>query len=272
MARRPTQAPSHQSRISGMSTQTPFHVDEIDYPTGDGQPVTETPIHRDNLFETIWTLERWYEKQGREDVYVSGNMFVYYEKGNRRRHLSPDVFVVNGVPNKLRDCYKTWEEPKQTLDLVIEFTSRTTREEDLEDKYELYRDELSAREYLLFDPYAEYLQPPQQLFRLTGRGYEPVAPVDGRLASEVLGLHFGRDDVRLRLWVPETESWLQLSTEVANQYEFVQHENEELRQENQGLRKGYEELRLEMTQLRSELEALKRNISGTDPNGGESPQ
>jgi len=245
-----------------MSTQTPFQVDEIDYPTGDGEPVAETPIHRDNLVETIWTLERWYEAQGRDDVYVSGNMFVYYEKGNRRRHLAPDVFVVDGVPNKSRDCYKTWEELKHTLDLVIEFTSRTTMEEDLEDKFELYRDELGVREYLLFDPYCEYLNPPQQLFRLSAGEFEPVAPLESRLPSDVLGLHFERDGMRLRLWVPATRSWLPLPKEVFYAHDLL------LRRYDESLAR--EKMRdAEIEKLRAELDALKRKVSDTDPNGGD---
>lgn len=238
-----------------MSSQTPVQVDEVLYPTGDGQPVAETEIHRDNLLETVWMLQQWYKD--RDDVYVSGNMFVYYVRGDRHRHLAPDVFVVHGVPKVVRECYKTWEEPKQTLDLVIEFTSRSTKEEDLDDKFELYRDELGVREYLLFDPYSEYLDPPQQLFKLKAGKYERVEPVDGRLPSEVLGLHLERDGMRLRLWVPESRSWLLFPHEIAHEYEHVRHEYEHVRHENQ--------------RLRAELESLKRRISGKDANAADKP-
>ena len=252
-----------------MSTQTPIQIDEIDYPTGDGEPVAETPIHRDNLVETIWMLQRWYEEQGRDHVYVSGNMFVYYEKGNRRRHLAPDVFVVDGVPNALRDCYKTWEELKPTLDLVIEFTSRSTKEEDLEDKFELYRDELGVREYLLFDPYCEYLVPAQKLFRLKSGDYEPVEPVDGRLPSEVLGLHFERDGMRLRLWVPATQSWLPFPKEDFDEHKLLRRKYDDLRHDHLDLLAREKRRDAEIETLRAELESLKRKVSGTDGNGGE---
>ncbi len=36
-------------------------------------------------------------------VCVSGNMLMFYEEGNRRKHVSPDVFVVRGIPKKQRD-------------------------------------------------------------------------------------------------------------------------------------------------------------------------
>lgn len=257
-----------------MSTQSPLQVDEIDYPTGDGQPVAETEIHRDNLLETVWMLQQWYKD--RDDVYVSGNMFVYYVQGNPRRHLAPDVFVVHGVPKHIRDCYKTWEEPRQSLDLVIEFTSKSTSSEDLGRKLELYRDFLGVREYLLFDPYCEYLDPPQVLYRLTDGDYEPVAPVDGRLPSEVLGLHFERDEMRLRLWSPASRSWLLFPREIADEYEEVQkvnkqvrQENEQVLQENRTLLSSVEQSNAENEQLRAELEALKRRLADGRSNGGE---
>lgn len=53
---------------------------EIEYPTGDGQPVGETPIHRDNLLIGVKTLDRHFVHEPM--VYVSGNMFVYYEQGD----------------------------------------------------------------------------------------------------------------------------------------------------------------------------------------------
>lgn len=219
--------------------------DEVEYPTGDGQPMAETPVHRENMTDTIATLEDRYIAESQ--IYISGNMFVYYVKGNKLKHLAPDVFLVFGVPRRERDCYKIWEEPVPHLDLVIEFTSRSTSDEDLEQKFEIYRDEIRVREYLVFDPYQEYLNPPQQLYRLRGGDYEPVLPVDGRLPSEILGLHFDRSGKRLRLYNPETRLWLPTPRERAEQaadqareatsaLEQAQAEIERLQQQLQQLR------------------------------------
>src|SRR5690349_7692948 len=81
------------------------------YPDSDGRPMAETPQHRDNMIDTIKALAFWFADDPR--VYVSGNMFVYYVPGDRLRHVSPDVFVVRGVP-KLpeRRRYLVWEEGK----------------------------------------------------------------------------------------------------------------------------------------------------------------
>ena len=68
-------------------------------------------------------------------VYISGNMFLYYVPGKKRRHVSPDVFLVRGIPNKDRDAYFVWEEGKGP-DVVFEYTSPSTRDEDLNEKYQ----------------------------------------------------------------------------------------------------------------------------------------
>ena len=144
-----------------MATSHPTSVPqpEVDYPDGDGKPVGETPRHRDNL---LWMVDLLgYHFRDDPMTYVSGNMFVYYVPGNKRRHVAPDVFVARGVPNRERRVYKTWEEGKGP-DLVIEMTSPSTRREDLEHKFTLYRDTLKVREYFLYDPYGEYLDPPMR--------------------------------------------------------------------------------------------------------------
>src|SRR5262249_9606387 len=102
-----------------------------------------------------------------------------------------------------RRTFKVWEERKAP-DLVIEVTSRKTRREDKYRKLPLYRDVLKVREYFLFDPEQEYLEPSLQGFRLEGEQYVPIAPEAGRLPTEVLGLHLERDGLGLRLYNPRT--------------------------------------------------------------------
>src|ERR1700733_10895534 len=102
------------------TVSTAFTSEDIIYPTSDGKPMAETELHRDLMIDTIRTLQAYFSQD--KMVCASGNMFVYYEKGNKRRHVAPDVFVVKGVPQKQRDCYMIWEEGK-TLDLAIELTS-----------------------------------------------------------------------------------------------------------------------------------------------------
>src|SRR5262245_34469911 len=136
-------------------------VRKFDYPTSDGKPMAETEIHRDDMMDLIQTLQDYFAEE--RMVCVSGNMLMFYEEGNRRKHFAPDVFVVRGIPKKQRDNYLIWEEGKAP-DLVIEITSKSTKREDQQEKWELYRDVLRVTEYFLFDPFEEYLKPSLQGF------------------------------------------------------------------------------------------------------------
>ncbi len=172
----------------------PVKLAEIDYPTTDGKPMAETDIHRKLMIEVIETLEGFFEDVA--DVYVSGNMLVYYEEGNPRRHRAPDVFIVRGVPKHEREIFKTWEEGKAP-DVVIEITSKSTKQEDTQEKLRIYRDIWMVKEYFLFDPREEYLDPSLQGYRLAGGVFEPIEMKSGQMPSEVLGLRLERQGYRL---------------------------------------------------------------------------
>jgi Uma2 family endonuclease len=162
--------------------------------------MAETELHMEDMIDTIQVLRDHYTD--REDVYVWGNLLLYYEEGNPRKHVSPDVLVALGVPKEpKRDHYLVWKERKAP-DFVIELTSKSTKREDQKTKFAIYRDILKVREYFLFDPRAEYLDPPLQGYRLVGGDYVPIEPVAGRLPSQVLGLHLERDGQELRLFDP----------------------------------------------------------------------
>src|SRR5687768_3117172 len=98
-----------------------------DYPTTDGKPMAETDWHRDLMLALIQTLSRHFAADPM--VYVTGNILVFYEPGNRRRHVSPDVWLVRGVEKRQRGNYLTWEEGRAP-EIVIELTSSSTRRAD----------------------------------------------------------------------------------------------------------------------------------------------
>ena len=185
-------------------TQSPA-VAEIFYPESDGQPMAETDVHRDLMVDLIAMLREYF----RDDphVYISGNLFLYYQEGNPRRVVAPDVFVVKGISGGRRRIYKLWEEG-QPPDVVFEVTSPSTRGEDLRTKHDLYA-RLDVAEYFLFDPLGEYLRPPFQGYRLGQDRYVPLRPAeDGSLWSAVLGLELHPRGESLRLFDPEGQRWL----------------------------------------------------------------
>jgi Uma2 family endonuclease len=146
------------------------------YPTSDGRPMAETGHHRILMNDLIESLDAYFADD--PTVYVSGNLLLFYEPGNRRRQISPDVFVVKGVAKHKRLNYLTWEEGKGP-DFVIELTSSSTRHEDQDTKFRKYRDVLRVKEYFLFDPFGDYLKPPLQGYRLRAGVYQAIRPLQG---------------------------------------------------------------------------------------------
>src|SRR5438552_15214642 len=131
------------------STLTKRRLTEADYPVSDGKPMGETGIHVRNMLNLIDTLEHRFLADPM--VYAWGDMFIYYVEGDKRKHVSPDIFFIRGVTKRMRDCYFLWKEGKAP-DCIIELTSKSTRKQDTKVKFELYRDVLKVAEYFLFDP------------------------------------------------------------------------------------------------------------------------
>jgi Uma2 family endonuclease len=174
----------------------PLQRDDIYYPESDGQPMAETDLHRDEMYDLIHALRRRYRDV--PDVYVTGNLFFYYIKGDPRAVVAPDLFLVYGVAKKKRRTYKLWEEGG-VPSLVIELTSDSTKDEDLSKKKVCY-ESLGIEEYFLHDPYGDYLAPTLQGFRLVNGRYRPINPEpDGSLRSLTTGLVLQVEDSRLRL-------------------------------------------------------------------------
>ena len=174
---------------------------EIDYPSSDGLPLAESDFQFDPLAYARNALRDHYRH--RSDVYVAGNMLIYYEEGNVKARVAPDVFVVFGAPAHDRSSYLLWREPKGP-DWVLEVTSRSTRREDQGRKRDLYR-ELGVAEYWQYDPTEDYLAPRLQGAELVSGEYRRLAGTElagGGLAmwSRVLGLELrlGSEGLRFR--------------------------------------------------------------------------
>jgi Uma2 family endonuclease len=235
---------------------------EINYPTTDGKPMAETDLHRDDMVDTIYTLQDYFADRPR--VYVSGNLLLFYEEGNRRKHVAPDVLVALNVP-KLppREYYLVWEEAKAP-DFIVEITSKSTRREDQTKKRVIYRDVLKVPEYVLFDPTGDYLDPPLQGFRRVEGDYVPIELVAGRLPSQVLGLHLERDGERLRLFDPATGMRLPTPFEAREAAERQAEEDrrraEEERRRAEEERRRADDAEAGERRLAEENERLRRQI------------
>jgi Uma2 family endonuclease len=163
---------------------------EIVYPISDGKPMAESDPARDYLIYGVETLDIYFANQ--PDVYVSGNLFIYYRQGVPSAVVAPDVFVVFGVEKKKRFTYKVWQEGGILPSFVLEITSATTQENDQQEKPIKYAS-LGIQEYFQYDPTGDYLDHQLQGLNLVDGVYQDL-PVqisaNGELTieSQVLGL------------------------------------------------------------------------------------
>jgi Uma2 family endonuclease len=207
-------------------------TEEIDlYPDSDGEPMAASDLHRDQLIWTLQALQAHFAPQ--PDVYISGDILMYYEKGVPRRVVAPDVLVVFGVARGPRRTYKVWEEGK-TPDFAMEFSSESTYENDLTGKRDLYA-QLGVQDYFLYDAEGLYLPSPLMGFQLVRGVYVEVpVGVDGGLRSPVLGLEFRVRDEGLGIYDPVAREWLQTPAEIAEaraEQEIIARQSAEARAE-----------------------------------------
>lgn len=236
---------------SRVTFQPPVH-----YPESDGKPIGETDTHIDLLIYLREALSDYFRDD--PNVYVAGNLFLYYEEGDPKQVVSPDVFVVKGVPKQDRRIYKLWEEG-EAPDVVFELTSQSTRKEDWGPKKGIY-EMLGVQEYFIFDPLTDYLEPRLVGFRLSDWGYrriEDTAP----LKSQVLGLELHVEGERLRLIDPRTGDKLLTPLEAQE----ARRQAEDARRRAETLAAAEAEARrkaeAELERLRAEVNRLRKGES-----------
>ena len=216
----------------------PLEHDEIYYPDSDGLPMADNDLQRKVMTDLLHALETRYADD--EDVYVSGNLFIYYIQGDPGASIAPDAFVVPGAGKRRRRSYKLWKERRVPV-IAFEIVSETGWQKILGEKKKIY-EQLGIEEYVVFDPDGEFVQPRFQGFRRVDGRYRPVLlEPDGSLVSRTL---------RLRI-VPEGEN-LRL-TDVATGERYLWADEEA------AARKAAEE---EVARLRAELERERLRSSG----------
>jgi Uma2 family endonuclease len=223
--------------------------------------MAESDFQRKYLTYAVDALGLYFQE--RPDVYVSGNLFIYYEEGNPEAVVAPDVFVVVGAPKHDRATYQLWREPKAP-DFVLEITSRSTRSKDQGPKRGTYAF-LGVREYVQYDPTQDYLRPPLQGLRLVEGNYQPLLhttlPDDTViLHSEVLGLELRLDHGVLRFFDPTSGRYLlsYQEAEQARQAAEQARQAAEARARQEATARAAAEARL------AELEARLRDLQGPD--------
>ena len=219
----------------------------IEYPSSDGEPIAENKWQYVAITDTVSVLENHF--LDRPDVYVGGDMLMYYRMNDNQTQVAPDVFVVIGAAGKhFRDSWIVWREGKAP-DFVMEVASPSTWRRDAGEKRNIYAG-MGVTEYWRFDPTGEHFTPQLVGERLSDGEYRqiPLEETEGdgiiRGHSAILGLDICiRPGLELRLYDPESKQWLR-----------THRESEEALQTAEAGRQAAEE---EVRRLREQLQNLQ---------------
>ena len=178
---------------------------EVFYPVEVEGEMGETAIHYKFASLFFVLLESFFAS--RDDITIGANLMVYYDEGNAKKWLAPDVFVCFGVKNHLRRTFKTWEEGVFPQ-VVFEIASDRTFENDLGGKRLEYA-RLGVEEYYLLDPEREYLPSPLMAFHRQNGRLLSADVENNRVLSPLLNLEIVDTGKSFRLFNPNTNEFLQ---------------------------------------------------------------
>ena len=213
MVTKDTRTPANQPLPPAAGLPGRDEIDDlsIEYPSSDGEPMAESKLQYTPLTDTVSALENHFIE--RSDVFIAGDLLIYYRMNDNRTRVAPDVFVVFGAAgNHPRDSWLVWREGKAP-DFVMEIASPSTWERDATEKRDIYAN-MDVTEYWRFDPTGEHFTPELVGETLVEGQYREL-PLErdgeGRLwgRSAVLGLDiYVLPDLVLRLYDPVDKKWL----------------------------------------------------------------
>ena len=189
---------------------------EVYYPEGPRVPEGDMQTRR--RMELVVALRSWLAEH-HPDAWVCSDINIYYQQGNPRVVVAPDVAVAFGVNTAAvenKSTYKVWEAGAVPA-FALEIASPTTHKRDLHEKPATFAD-LGVAEYWRLDPTGgELLGTPLAGERRRMGRWEPIAVTaetpssNGVLLrghSDALGLDLCWAPPKLRLYHPATGTWL----------------------------------------------------------------
>ncbi len=166
------------------------------------EPQLESDLHCEQI-DSLIRLIRWLFRPGtdrsRTDVYVAGNLTIYYSPNQKKSEFfrGPDIFVVLGTSPEPRRSWTVWEEENRYPNVIIELLSPSTAQVDRTEKKSIYQSIWQVPDYFWFDP--DRLE--FRGFSLVEGSYQPIVPTsEGWLWSQELGVYLGISNDRLRLF------------------------------------------------------------------------
>ena len=208
--------------------------EEICYSSTIPNYMPENNIHFVLIANLAVILQAFLERKNGN--YVFGDIMFYYEKGNRRKFVAPDLMICLGKRKEpSKGVYKLWEE-QHVPQVVVEIASESTWREDLSRKYALYQ-QLGVKEYYIFDVEYKCLKQPLLAYNLIDGEFAEAEVKNGRVFSKALGLELVDTGETLRLFNPETNEFLLTIQELAAKERIAQNKIAQLEIEIAELRK-----------------------------------
>ena len=227
---------------------------EIFYPDTDENIMPEGIIHFWLSVNLASILHTFFSSQF--DTQIFGNSMLYFEEGNNKKVISPDLMVCFGLQEIPTRVYKLWEQ-KVVPSVIIELASDSTWDKDLTVKLALYQ-RLGVSEYYIFDVEYKCLRKPLMAFRLVDFVYEEVETDNNRVFSPSLGLELVDTGETLRLFCVETNEFLMTQEEMNFRQQELDSKQQKLDSKQQELDSKQLVLEKENAELKAELASLKQ--------------
>ncbi len=227
------------------------------YPCEDDEPMAATGFHGIQITTFFDQLSRYFRLN--KHIFIGIDSFIYYEEGDIRKVVAPDVFVVFGVSKSpQRRSFYTWAEGAIPV-AVFEFLSDSTADKDRNSKVDLYMKEIGVQEYFIHQPELKKHVEFHGWRRGKSGNYSEIVPDEqGALFSTALNLSFQwendlTDHVRLlRPYLPDGTP-ITTSREEAD----LREQEQQLREQEQQLREQEQRLR-QIAEAQAEAEAQRR--------------
>lgn len=238
----------------------PLDEDGVHYP--DSDDVGSNRLEQRASTNLEFALRKHFRQSGRQ-VDSAVDLPMYYERGNPRAALAPDVFVVLDHQPKAtpeNSSYRFWVEGR-VPDFVLEVLSPSTASRDKTIKKDTY-EELGVSEYFLFQPDPDRAGPDRhdprkrlQGFYLQEGRYTEIPPgPDGQVESRLMGVSLRTEGVNMRV----------RSLATGRDYLWIDEESQERRAAEARAREAQARARKAEARAREASEALDRALAGSD--------
>ena len=204
-------------------------IDEVFYPSSEDVLRNETDAYRQTFKYLLEALETF--PADKPSLNIDADIGVFYNNPVPLEFISFDIVIMNNSRHKRGSSYRIGKDEFKPI-VAFELLKGTANPESIS-QLEVLKS-LGIREQYIFDP--EYKYAPNGLiaFHLKENKLQEIVIKDSRVFSPALGLEIVDTGETLRLFNPETKSFLPTMEELTNQaakVESLESENEKLKAE-----------------------------------------